>query len=373
MTISCRVEAALASALRFLLDRQTPDGAWRSDTYGVFKGGDALTPLVLSALLALPAEVRGLAYARTGLAYLAGMACADGTIDEGPHGLSYPVYTASLSVAVLSHAEAAGQEAARAAWLNYLRARQLTEALGWQPVDREYGGWGYAHDLPRKPALEPLTLPNLSATVFALEAIRAASCGADDPAVRRGLAFVCRCQNYPDDPSRADPLFDDGGFFFLHGDPPRNKAGSAGTDRAGCERWVSYGSTSADGLRGLLACRLGHDDARVAAARSWLVRNFSAGTHPGRFPETRRAVQASVYFYYSWSVAHALAACPPPSVSAEGAPGWAEALADALLRRQRADGSWLNEAVEVREDDPIVATALALGALAACRRALRAG
>jgi hypothetical protein len=360
-----RASAALASAVRFLLDRQGPDGAWRSDTYGVFKGGDALTPLVVRTLLELPAAGEVLDRARRGLAYLAGMARADGTIDEGRYGLSYPVYTSALAVTVLSHPAAAGQEAAREAWLGYLRERQLTEGLGWQPADPEHGGWGYAHGPPHKPPpgvlLEPLALPNLSATVFALEALRAAGCPPDDPAVRRALSFVCCCQNYPEEPGRGEPAVDDGGFFFVHGDPPRNKAGASGTDRAGRVRYASYGSTTADGLRGLLACGLSPDDGRAAAARQWLVRNFSASCHPGRFPEGRRAVQASVYYYYSWSAAHALAACGPVPVL-----GWAEALAEALVRRQRPDGSWVNDAVEVREDDPIVATALGAGALAVC-------
>jgi hypothetical protein len=42
-----------------------------------------------------------------------------------------------------------------------------------------------------------------------------------------------------------------------------------------------------------------------------------------------------------------------------------------LVRRQRRGGSWVNDAVEVREDDPIVATALAAGALSICRSGLR--
>ena len=52
---------------------------------------------------------------------------------------------------------------------------------------------------------------------------------------------------------------------------------------------------------------------------------------------------------------------------------WAEALAEELLRRQHSDGSWVNDAVEVREDDPLVATPLAAGALAVCRDALSVG
>ena len=49
------------------------------------------------------------------------------------------------------------------------------------------------------------------------------------------------------------------------------------------------------------------------------------------------------------------------------ATGWREALRAELLRRQRADGSWANELIAVREDDPVVATCFALLALAACR------
>ena len=49
---------------------------------------------------------------------------------------------------------------------------------------------------------------------------------------------------------------------------------------------------------------------------------------------------------------------------------WAEALAETLLARQRADGSWSNPASEMREDDPVVATAFATAALGVCRIAL---
>jgi hypothetical protein len=49
---------------------------------------------------------------------------------------------------------------------------------------------------------------------------------------------------------------------------------------------------------------------------------------------------------------------------------WAEALAEELLKRQRADGAWVNPAVLVREDDPLVATPFAMAALAISRSVL---
>ena len=46
---------------------------------------------------------------------------------------------------------------------------------------------------------------------------------------------------------------------------------------------------------------------------------------------------------------------------------WAEALAHELIRRQRDDGSWTNRFTASKEDDPLVATSFAVGALANCR------
>src|SRR5438876_9302819 len=86
-----RLELGLAAAVQYLIDHQDADGAWRSDTYGVFKDGPSLTPLVLETLLGLPGTEKSETACRRGAAYLAGLVRADGTIDEGPHGLSYPV------------------------------------------------------------------------------------------------------------------------------------------------------------------------------------------------------------------------------------------------------------------------------------------
>ena len=46
---------------------------------------------------------------------------------------------------------------------------------------------------------------------------------------------------------------------------------------------------------------------------------------------------------------------------------WAELLARELIRRQGDDGTWSNRFTAAKEDDPLVATPLALGALGLCR------
>jgi squalene-hopene/tetraprenyl-beta-curcumene cyclase len=365
-----RIDGAQSAAAHFLLERQDLDGCWRSEIYGPFKDGASLTPLVVQALLRTPAGPERDAACRRAIAYLASCAQADGTVQAGPHGFSYPLYTAAGALTLLSAPDQVQHRRARDVWLVYLRQRQLTEDLGWQPADKEYGGWGYCPGLPRKlPAgqlIPPLTESNLSATVAALEALRAAGCPADDAAVGKALTFVQRCQNYGD-----DATFDDGGFFFIYDDGVRNKAGVAGKDRQGRERYSSYGSTTGDGLRALLLCGLPPEHPRVVAARRWLETHFSATTHPGRYAPEREPNRQAVYHYYAYSAAQALEALALQEVTTPaGRVRWAEALAEQLLKDQRDDGSWVNSVVLVREDDPLVATALATQALAVCRSRL---
>jgi squalene-hopene/tetraprenyl-beta-curcumene cyclase len=357
------------------VEHQDAEGAWRSDQYAPFRDSSALTPLAMQALgrvADLPEFTA--AYGR-GSDNLAGRVKPDGTIDEGPHGLSYPVYTAALAVRVLSEDRNLRHRPARDAWLKFLRGRQLTEELGWQPEDKEYGGWGYSIPLPKKPRPGALTLPveaNLSATVFALTALRAAGCTPDDPAFPKALTFVKRRQNFSDDPALRDPAYDDGGFYFIYDDGARNKAGPAGRDSTGRDRFHSYGSMTADGIRGLLACGVSADNARLRAAREWLEAHFRVDRHPGTYVEAREGLRNSVYFYYVWSVAEAahtfgIDKIPTP----EGNVPWAEALADDLTRRQADWGSWTNPVGAQREDDPLVATSMAMSALAICRTSLK--
>jgi len=362
-----RIDRALASGGRYLVAQQAADGAWRSDHYGALKDGASLTPLVLQALRALPASPeRNEAY-RRGLAYLASLVKPDGTIDPGPYGFNQPVHTSAGAVLLFSAENTASGRKVRDAWLAYLRERQLTEALGWQPADKEYGGWGYCPTLPRKPPAgqltPPLTESNLSATLAALSALRAAGISSNDPAIQRAKTFVERCQNFG-----AEQPFDDGGFFFIYDDGVRNKAGIAGRDRQGRERYFSYGSMTADGLRALPLCGLPANHRRVVAARQWLDKHFNASQHPGEYRPERESNRSAVYYYYACSVARALYEQGSDEAAASATKFHRrEALAQELIKRQRSDGSWANAAALVREDDPLIATSFAIRALVDCK------
>jgi squalene-hopene/tetraprenyl-beta-curcumene cyclase len=143
----------------------------------------------------------------------------------------------------------------------------------------------------------------------------------------------------------------------------QNKA-MGGKDRHGAPRFRSYGTVTADGVRALLRLGAGGEDPRVQAAAAWLERRFSPTQPPGEYPALRAVQRASVHYYWAWTAAHALRALGKDELNtARGKVRWPEALARALLAGQRPDGSWRNSFTDMREDDPMVATPLAMAGL----------
>ena len=335
------IDRALARAGRFLAAQQDRDGAFRSRPYSALRDGWSLTPLAALALRVTPEHDAAARAAR----FVAGIVGAHGV--RGADEVSYPLYAYALGALVLGAPENVdAYRAPRDALLAAVRRMQLSAANGWRADDASLGGWGYSPVVPTRPAgaiTEDLLPANLSATVLAVGALALAGTPPTDPALADAAKFVARCRN------------GDGGFFFSPDLPDGNKAGR---DAHG---FRSYGSMTADGTRALMRLR-GPADPHVAAGIAWLEREFDATRNPGVFGdnEIRRA---SSYYYWVWSAAHALE-------HAQRGTAWAEQLSAALLARQRDDGSWRNDATEMREDDPVIATSFAVAALALCRNAL---
>ncbi len=382
-----RIDASLARAAAFLVAAQSPDGAWRSETYGMFRDGMTLTPYVMSALFFLDqggpeaprsATTQPRAAFRRGVGRLMAMVDGDGHVRPGAHGLLFPVLTATMaSRVVVLETKDEEHKRARAAYLELARERQLTEALGWSPEDPAYGGWGFSLEPPRRP--EPGQLrerffeSNMVATICGIAAMRSARVPLSDGAWKKALVFVKRCQNVAAEAGPGGQRYDDGGFFFIPDDPLQNKAGVAGTDSRGRRRFHSYGTMTADGLRALLQCGLPRDHPRVAAALSWLERNFAADRNPGTFNEDREVLRGATYYYWAWAAAHAFTRAGVREFERDGETiRWAEELARELLRRERPDGSWTNRYTDAREDDPLVATPWAAAALTISRRSITA-
>ncbi|HWP41162.1 MAG TPA: prenyltransferase/squalene oxidase repeat-containing protein [Tepidisphaeraceae bacterium] len=379
-TLQRRIEQALESAGGYLVARQSPDGAWRSGVHGSFRDGAGLTPHVMTTLYFLASEHPPAAESiERGLQFLIAITDEQGQLRPGVAQLSFPVYSSAEISWVLAMCDRMRHPAIERAWIARLRERQLNAARGWDRQDPEFGGWGYSPAIPRKlpaGARGLMVDSNLSATVFALGALRVARVPRDDPVWRDALVFIDRCQNFQDDPLRRDERYDDGGFFFMPADAARNKPGAVpGSGQPGAgERYHSYGTMTADGVRAMLACGRRHDHPRVVAAGQWLARNFDASSNPGRFNPDRQFLRESSYYYWVWSASHAMTRLGLREIqTTRGRIDWRVALVEELLRRQRSDGSWANDASGLKEDDPLVATPFAAAALVVCYDSLYRG
>lgn len=328
---ACGERSAAGSAAAWLWSRQAADGAFRSEQYAVLRSGQAMTPFVLHALLgrsdAPPERVaRALDAVRRSVD-------ADGAIGYAdPELLEYPVYATSLAILVLAQqGDAADRERIRA-MANWLARQQCGEQKGFAPDAPAYGAFGFGARglLPGEPGHVDLTH-----TRFALQALRAA--GRLDDAVRaRAHVLLANLQR------------DDGGFAFS---PVVDAANKAGRDAGG--RFVAYATATADGVLALQALGAGDADPRLVRARAWLATHASATRIGGIGEQPSEPWHDALRFYHAMVLAEAW----PPA----RAP-----LAAMLAKHQGADGCFRSTMISaMKEDDPLLATALALRALGA--------
>ena len=338
-------QSALTGAAEYLWNHQARDGGWPSHIYGPLRSGQSLTPFVLDALLEVPGNVYRLSSDKLerAIRFIRANTNKDGALGMMDASLpDYPNYATALAVSALCRAKRTGWENDIRPMVAYLRRMQFSEQNGWNPADAPYGAWGMGgmeHPPPNPGHVD------LSTTRYVLEALRAAGVSTGDTAFARARIFIQRCQNYdPEHPKEAD-----GGFFFSTIEADTNKAGRDG------QRFRSYGTTTADGILGLVAIGGTNQDRRIRAAHNWLISHHRDMAVPGFVGQAYQRWEKGLSFYYAAAATeafHSLGTLMDPSV------------ASLLKRTQRRDGSWANPESLVKEDDPLIATAFAVRALA---------
>jgi squalene-hopene/tetraprenyl-beta-curcumene cyclase len=224
-------------AAEYLWNCQAADGGWHSQTYGLLRSGQSMTPFVLEALLEIPERVYPLPAARVNRA----IGFIERTTLDGILGMTdpaipdYPNYATALAVSALCRGYRSGREPLIRSMVESLRKQQFTEQNGWRPDDPAYGAWGMGGTRRTPPNTGHV---DLSMTRHVIEALCAAGTSSADPAFHCARVFVERCQNF--DPQHSQDAAADGGFFFSTTEFETNKAGHDG------KRFRSYGTTTAE-------------------------------------------------------------------------------------------------------------------------------
>jgi hypothetical protein len=221
---------------------------------------------------------------------------------------------------------------------------------------------------------------DLSNAQYAIEALRAAGLAADSPEMKAALEFLERAQN------RSENAANQGAQYEMD-DPKLGKIkvvpgddGSAGYEpgvsKAGMRKLPDgtyaprgYGSMTYALLKCYLLAGVKNDDERVKAAVKWLGENYTWDTNPGfefaAKEEKKPEAEWWGLFYYYMTAAKALNLMgvdklPTPT----GERDWRADLVGAIVARQKADGSWVNDkAARWQEGDPLLCTSYAVLAL----------
>ena len=325
-------------AVAFLKQRQEAGGGWST-----VRKEPGITALAVTSLLRSkrltpnePTVTKGLAYLEQFLGPKGGLSLA-----------SHANYATAIALLAFQEANANGRyDRVIKDGQTFLKTMQWDESEGKTGKDAFYGGAGYGGSNSR---------PDLSNTSYFLESLRDTGLPADDPALKKAMIFVSRCQNLKsefNDQPWADKV-NDGGFLYTAAN-----GGQSFADEGGLR---SYASMTYAGLKSMIYAGLTETDPRVKAATTYIAAHYSLDENPG-------LGQKGLYYYYH-TFAKALSMLNKAEIVDDKGikHDWRADLAQALSKRQSADGSWVNTADRFMEGDANLVTSYGLLALAYTR------
>ncbi|MEX0612611.1 MAG: hypothetical protein WD229_10880 [Pirellulales bacterium] len=366
----------LRMACQYLWSQQAEDGGWHSEQYAVLRSGQALTPFVLHALLAVPESIcarpkdgvgRALEFIRKHVDEEGALGHAD------PDILEYPVYSTAYAIQCLTAVQddpSLTKENDReliSKLSSYLSMAQFDEAEGFDTTHAAYGGWGFDVAKGRGESGH-MDLAHTRRAVQALRCVVPTARSSDFTRAELFLRVVQRDPGalaVPHGSSRylysADTVPFDGGFFFSPIVEDANKGRfSATLNGQAAPHFRSYATATCDGVLALLAAGVPRDDERVLRAAEWL-RQHDDLTYPQGVPIDHPEPWGEAIRFYHYAVrSEAYAALRWPE-------SWRSELALEVARHQALDGSFRNEASPLmKEDEPLLCTGLATIALTYC-------
>jgi len=338
-------DATVDKAIAYLKKTQDADGGWNTQkSPGIT--GIALTGMLQTGKVTAddPAAAKALKYIESLINPKAGH------IAGNDPRVQLQNYVTCVNVMALQAAKRDSYKAVIADAAKFLKGLQWDDGEGKQATDDFFGGAGY----------DSKSRPDLSNTQFFLDALVAAGVAKDDPAFKKAATFVTRCQNLKgegNDQPWAGKI-DDGSFIYSAAAGGSTKVDDAATGATGLP---GYGSMTYAGVKSLIYCGVTKDDPRVKKAYDWLKKNYTFDRNPG-MPEAR--AQWGLYYYYHTMAKTLDVLGVDEFVDAAGKKhDWRAELTAELAKRQKEDGSWVNDQDRWMEGDPRIVTGYALMAL----------
>lgn len=236
--------------------------------------------------------------------------------------------------------------------VKFLKQLQWDEGEGKKPEDDFYGGAGY----------DSKSRPDLSNSQFFLDALKAAGVSSDDPAMKKALMFVSRCQNLK---SEFNTLpwagkINDGSFIY-------SAAGGGQTKTSDDPNAPlnGYGSMTYAGIKSMIYCGVGKEDERYKKALEWISKNYTVDANPGMPKEL--AYRGLYYYYHTMSKTLDVMGVSEFSDAEGKKHNWRADLIAALAKRQKDNGSWTNENDRWMEGDANLVTGYCLMTLSHCK------
>jgi squalene-hopene/tetraprenyl-beta-curcumene cyclase len=333
------LDQTITRGVDFLRAAQAEDGSYSTSS------GPGITAIAATALMRSGLTPSDPTVAKS-LKYLEQFVRDDGGLYG--EGSRYKNYETSLAIVCFKEANKAGKyDKLLAAAEEFVKREQWDEDEDQEVSSMAYGGAGYGSH----------SRSDLSNTSFLIDALHAVGAGEDDPAMKKALIFVSRCQNLESEfnTSPHASKVNDGGFYYTVAAGGQSQAGT--TPDGGLR---SYGSMTYAGLKSMIYAGVSRDDPRVKAAYEWIQKHYTLDENPGMG-------DSGLYYYYH-TFAKALATIGEDQIVANDGKShnWRAELAAKLAKKQQEDGSWVNTTPRWLEGDPNLVTAYSLLALSYC-------
>ncbi len=339
--VAVRANDAVAKALAYLAASQAADGGWEVSG----KSHPAVSALVVKALAQDPKYGPNHPAVKRGLEYVLKFAQPDGGIYREEDG--HKNYHTSVALMMLATMKDTADRKAITSAQDFLKKLQWDEEEGYEKDSPWYGGQGYGRG----------KRPDLSNTQMMIEALHESGLPADDPAYKKALVFIERCQMLG---KTNDQAFakgsEDGGFVYT---PANGGESMAGTETIGERPQLrTYGTMTYAAFKSMLYAKVDRDDPRVKGAVDWIRRNYTLDHNPNMPGEQSK--QGLYYYFFVFGKAMSAWGEETITDAAGVRHPWRNELTGALLSLQRKDGSWYNEADRWMESNPYLVTAYAV-------------